>query len=81
VQLLLTNGAEADVKDQKGRTALHLASKNGHETVVQLLLRNGAELGVQDWKGHTALHLAVIAKKAATAMLLLRIALDRNAKV
>jgi ankyrin repeat protein len=37
VRLLLEANADAEVKNSKGKTALHWATRNGHEVVVQLL--------------------------------------------
>jgi ankyrin repeat protein len=40
--LLLENGAEVDLYDNTGMTALHIASSNGHQCVVEILLQYGA---------------------------------------
>lgn len=44
--------------DQKssGKTALQVASHQGHKEIVQLLLNAGANLELQDEDGDTALH-------------------------
>lgn len=44
--------------DQKssGKTALQVASHQGHKEIVQLLLAAGANLELQDEDGDTALH-------------------------
>ena len=52
-------------------TALHMASRGGHEDVVHLLLEHGAELSAQDKDGRTALHLASENGHEKVALLLL----------
>ena len=43
VQMLLEAGADKDMINHDGTTALHLASEHGHEEVVQMLLEAGAD--------------------------------------
>ncbi|KAE8739117.1 hypothetical protein FOCC_FOCC015387, partial [Frankliniella occidentalis] len=47
-------------KDNKGITALHAASKEGHTSVVELLLRHGASPMTRDDLQRTSLHHAAI---------------------
>ena len=42
VKMLLKNGANANQKDEKGRTALTYAIENGHHEVVTSLIEGGA---------------------------------------
>ncbi len=56
---LIAAGAEIDVADEKGRTALHYAAETGSEAMIALLLLAGADVGVLDGQGDTPLHLAV----------------------
>jgi ankyrin repeat protein len=44
VNLLLTNGAKANVSDKLGRTALHNAALVGNENAVEALLKAGAQV-------------------------------------
>ena len=44
VELLLKNGAQPDLGDEKGWTALSRAIEEGHAVVVQLLLAQGAKV-------------------------------------
>ena len=45
--------------DESGCTAIHLATKNGHSSVVQALVANGADLNIQSHDGQTCLHEAI----------------------
>lgn len=60
--LLLRSGVDADLKWEKGLTALHLAAFNGSEKVLERLLRNRCRVNAKcktNWgSGWTALHLA-----------------------
>ena len=58
VRLLLSSGADVNVKDRDGWTALHWAAQNGHSAVVQLLLEKGADINAKDQDGRTALYWA-----------------------
>jgi ankyrin repeat protein len=51
-------GATVNAQDTYGRTALVLASVNGHEGAVRALLAGGARQGLLGNAGRTALHLA-----------------------
>jgi ankyrin repeat protein len=44
VRELIQEGASINVKDQRGRTALHYAAAQGHKEIVELLLANGADV-------------------------------------
>jgi len=41
-KLLIAQGADVNVRDAQGRSALAWAKQGGHEEIVRLLLRNGA---------------------------------------
>jgi ankyrin repeat protein len=73
VQFVFENGANADAEEgvveenearwrivtRRGRTALHLATEEGHGTVVRLLLESGANINAEKGEvGRTALKLA-----------------------
>lgn len=42
--------------DARGRTALHIACKEGSADLVSLLVQRGANVNAQDVEGHTCLH-------------------------
>ena len=46
---------------QNGLNALHLASKEGHKSIVTELLARGAKIDSATKKGNTALHIASLA--------------------
>jgi len=41
---LIRKGASVNVKDERGRTALHYAAAQGHKDIVEILLANGADV-------------------------------------
>eukprot|EP00057_Strongylocentrotus_purpuratus_P015062 XP_011669536.1 PREDICTED: uncharacterized protein LOC105440744 [Strongylocentrotus purpuratus] len=49
-----------DHRDDDGLTAIHLASQNGHTSVVESLVSHGASLNIQSHNGKTCLHEAII---------------------
>jgi len=55
VALLIRSGAKVNVKDDGGKTPLHLAALSGYVGVVKLLVEAGAELNATDKFGHTPL--------------------------
>merc|ERR1712127_348782 len=48
VELLLSRGAQVDVRNEKGNSSLWLAANGGHLDVVQLLYSAGADIDSQD---------------------------------
>lgn len=55
VDLLIRNGADVNVRNQRGggKTALHLAAGGGYLDVVTLLVKAGADINATDNYGHT----------------------------
>ena len=58
IQCILKLDIKINYKNEKGRTALMIASKGGHEQVVQTLVSAGVNVNIQDNNGYTALMLA-----------------------
>ena len=58
VSLLLLLGAEANMQDSQGRTALMIAASKGEEPAVEALLQAGASMTLKDSLARTALHYA-----------------------
>lgn len=59
--LLLANGADPNLKDERGQTPLMFAASYNHESIVQLLVDNGAEANASSSARQTALSLAAAA--------------------
>jgi hypothetical protein len=58
VKKLLAAGADPNVREADGWTALHWAARNGHLRAVELLLDHGARISWSDSEGLTALEWA-----------------------
>lgn len=59
VRALLDCGADVNVRNHKGQTALHCAAKAGFDHLVALLLDRGADVNAEDAKGATPLATAL----------------------
>ena len=59
VKMLLANGADPNIREQWGHTALHAAAENGDEEMIRILLYGGADLTLKNSQGKTALDLAM----------------------
>ncbi|RMZ74098.1 hypothetical protein GMOD_00004939 [Pyrenophora seminiperda CCB06] len=69
-----------DIRDDFGKTALHLAALRGNEAVVRLLVEKGADVKAKDKNGMTALHGAASEGNEAMVRLLVDRGADVNAK-
>lgn len=58
-EALLAAGADIDVRDERGRTALHYAAAAGYTDVATALVRHGADLSAKDADGVTPLDAAL----------------------
>jgi len=67
VSLLLSHGADVDLRDDTGRTALHHAALSADVRTLEVLASAGAEVGARDDDGATALHAAACSGNAQTA--------------
>lgn len=76
VQLILKEEAKLEIKDNRGRTALHLAALKGNLAVVRLLLREGANIKACDSKGRSPFFLAAKTENVETMQLLLNEGVD-----
>ena len=58
LSFLIDEGADVNIPDSTGRTALHNASIKGDDKIVKCLIDAGANVGAQDCDGMNALHYA-----------------------
>ncbi|OWF35324.1 uncharacterized protein LOC110443061 [Mizuhopecten yessoensis] len=79
INLLIKAGADVDITDEKGTSALHLASFTMpvKHYVVQLLLKGGANVNIANKKGATPLMMSVATRDIA----LMEMLLDGGAEV
>lgn len=70
VSFHLDRGVNANVVDDRGKTALMLAAEKGHTRLIDLLLSRGVDPYLQDFKGNTALTLAKAAGRNSICELL-----------
>ena len=59
VRELIDQGADVNVRNYKGQTALHCAAKAGFVDIVRLLLASGADVGAADDNGESPLATAL----------------------
>ncbi len=58
MKLLLRNGANPNLQDNRGRTPLHYMVIEGNEEGVKLLLEHGADKEIEDSMGNKPVDLA-----------------------
>jgi ankyrin repeat protein len=76
----IADGADVNVKNKYGLTALHRAACEGHRDIVELLIANGEDVNVKKDDGMTPLHCAGVFGHKETAELLIAEGADVNAK-
>ncbi|KAL6557209.1 hypothetical protein OROMI_017559 [Orobanche minor] len=60
VKSIASAGVSLDSKNSEGRTALHMASANGHHDIVDYLIQSGVEVNVSNTEKNTPLHWACL---------------------
>jgi ankyrin repeat protein len=60
VAVLLEHGANVEISNMRGTTALHAAACHGHLSVVKLLVEHGAKISSADTVGCNALNCACL---------------------
>ncbi len=58
VKLFVDHGANLDVKDGGGWTALHYAADQGYKEIMEYVISKGADINAKAYKGETAMSLA-----------------------
>ena len=80
VKMLITNGADVNVKTASGKTALMAASGNGHIEVVKMLIDKGADVNAKARDGGTALMQGAYSAYIEVVKMLIANGADVNAK-
>jgi ankyrin repeat protein len=81
VELLITQGAAVNLRNNEGRTALMYAATNGDAPAVNALLRSGASVNIADNNGETAvIKAATNSCNEETVKALLSAGADLNAR-
>jgi len=78
VQILLTEGINANVKGEYDKTPIIAASENGHMEIVKLLIEKGADVNAKDSSSRTAL---MYASKGNGNTAIVKLLLDNGANV
>lgn len=78
IEKLLTEGADINVRDEDGRTALMYAAFNGHTSIIEKLIKKGALVNLADNYGRTALMFASSGPYPEAVRLLLKNQADPN---
>lgn len=81
IRLLLTRGAELDIVNNKGETALMLAAGTGNDKAVKLLTEKGANLNLKNNAGESAYDCAERSGKKALVLYLESKGLKKEAPV
>ncbi len=80
VQVLLEAGADVDVKDEDGWTALMWAADRGYTNIVEALIKAGADVNAKDNDGYTALMKAAWCGYTNVVEALIKAGADVNAR-
>lgn len=80
VAWLLENGADPDLEDSSGETALHSAANRGEHEVIGLLVAANANIEATDRRGNTPVLRAVMAGQLEATRILLELGSDPNAR-
>lgn len=70
-EVLEAHASQVNAQDERGSTALHMASANGHIEAMKLLLSAGASVDVCNSEGNSALHWACANGRADAVRLLM----------
>ncbi|XP_042716879.2 protein tyrosine phosphatase type IVA 3 isoform X4 [Chrysemys picta bellii] len=58
-EMLLKSGADVNVEQENGETAMHVAARHGNLRMIKALIEEGGELTLQSKAGECPLHIAV----------------------
>ena len=79
-ELLAAAGADPDMRDEEGRTALHFAAGYGELECITALVEAGADVNAKDSNSNTALHYAAGYGDVGAAKLLIEKGADLSVK-
>jgi len=72
VSVLLQKGADVDIKNHNGQTALHFCASKNNIDIARMLIRNNASARIKDKRGQLPLHRAAAAGSVPLVNLLLQ---------
>jgi uncharacterized protein len=78
LELLMNRGADINMRNKSGETALMWAAGNNHIEAVEMLLERGAKIHARNRSGQTALRLAQKCENQAIAELIRSCAMERK---
>lgn len=78
--ILLSKGADANIKNDEMIPLLHIAVTKGNKNIVEQLITYGADIDACDTNGHTALHKAAVNGQIEIAELLINKGADMHAR-
>ncbi|MEO0202771.1 MAG: ankyrin repeat domain-containing protein [candidate division WOR-3 bacterium] len=76
----INKGADINIKNNNGKTPLHIAVENEYEDIVKLLLEKNVDVNIKDNEGNTPLHKAVKNGNYFIIKELLKFGADKNIK-
>ena len=71
ISLLSAKGANLNIRDNSGRTALMIACEQGYRRTAEILIKNGADSKIKDFSGKNAMDYAVKKQNSAIVKILL----------
>lgn len=63
IEMAIKNGSNVNIANKYGRSPLHLAAYNGHQSTAELLVQKGADINLKDHLDLTPLFMATITRK------------------
>ena len=70
---LLEKGADIDVRDAYGRSAVHIAAYESHENIIRVLAESGADLNAFEDDAYDAITIAAVANDIGMLRLLIEL--------